>query len=54
MSYASVVSPIGIVAADDVKRCRHRSDEEKVRIFEESLRDQPDPEQLTDAGLAAT
>jgi len=38
MSYASVVSPIEILAADDVGRRRHWSDEDKVRIVEESLR----------------
>lgn len=37
MSCASVVSPIAIFAADEVGRRRHWSDEEKVRIVEESL-----------------
>ncbi|PTE20703.1 IS66 family insertion sequence hypothetical protein [Cereibacter changlensis JA139] len=35
---ASVVSPIEIFAADEVGRRRHWSDEDKVRIVEESLR----------------
>lgn len=38
MAYASVVSPIEIFAADEVGRRRHWSDEDKVRIVEESLR----------------
>ncbi len=38
MACASVVSPIEIFAADDVGRRRHWSDEDKVRIVEESLR----------------
>ena len=38
MAYASVVSPIEIFAADEVGRRRHWSDEEKIRIVEESLR----------------
>lgn len=38
MSCASVVSPIEIFAADEVGRRRHWSDEDKVRIVEESLR----------------
>jgi len=38
MAYASVVSPIEIFAADEVGRRRHWSDEDKVRIVEDSLR----------------
>ena len=38
MAYASVVSPIEIFAADEVGRRRHWSDEDKIRIVEESLR----------------
>jgi transposase len=38
MACASFVSPIEIVAADEVGRRRHWSDEDKVRIVEESLR----------------
>lgn len=38
MAGASVVSPIEIFAADEVGRRRHWSDEDKVRIVEESLR----------------
>lgn len=38
MACASVVSPIEIFAADEVGRRRHWSDEDKVRIVEESLR----------------
>lgn len=38
MACASVVSPIEILAADEFGRRRHRSDEDKVRIAEESLR----------------
>lgn len=38
MACASVFSPIEIFAADEVGRRRHWSDEDKVRIVEESLR----------------
>jgi transposase len=38
MACASFVSPIEIFAADEVGRRRHWSDEDKVRIVEESLR----------------
>ena len=38
MACASVVSPIEIFAADEAGRRRHWSDEDKVRIVEESLR----------------
>lgn len=38
MVCASVVSPIEIFAADEVGRRRHWSDEDKLRIVEESLR----------------
>jgi transposase len=38
MACASVVSPIEIFAADEVGRRRDWSDEDKVRIVEESLR----------------
>jgi transposase len=38
MACASVVSPIEIFAADEVGRRRHWSNEDKVRIVEESLR----------------
>ncbi len=38
MSCATVVSPIEIFAADEVGRHRHWSDDDKVRIVEESLR----------------
>ena len=38
MACASVVSPIEIFAADEVGRRRHWSDEDKVRIVDESLR----------------
>ena len=38
MSCASVASPIEIFAAGDVGRRRHWSDEDKIRIVEESLR----------------
>jgi transposase len=38
MACASVVSPIEIFAADEVSRRRHWSDEDKIRIVEESLR----------------
>ncbi len=38
MACASVVSPIEIFAADEVGRRRHWSDEDKVRIVEDSLR----------------
>ncbi|TGD61785.1 transposase [Tabrizicola sp. WMC-M-20] len=38
MACASVVSPIEIFAADEVGRRRHWSDEDKIRIVEESLR----------------
>lgn len=37
MACATVASPIEIFAADDVGRRRHWSDEDKVRIVEESL-----------------
>ena len=37
MAYPSVVSPIEIFSADEVGRRRHWSDEDKVRIVEESL-----------------
>ena len=37
MAYASFVSPIEIFAADEVGRRRHWSDEDKIRIVEESL-----------------
>jgi transposase len=37
MACASVVSPIEIFAADEVGRRRHWSDEDKIRIVEESL-----------------
>ena len=38
MACASFVSPIEIFAADDVGRRRYWSDEDKIRIVEESLR----------------
>lgn len=38
MACASVVSPIEIFAADEIGRRRHWSDEDKIRIVEESLR----------------
>jgi len=38
MACALVVSPIEIFAADEVGRRRHWSDEDKIRIVEESLR----------------
>lgn len=38
MSCATVVSPIEILSAEDVGRRRHWSDEDKLRIVEESLR----------------
>ena len=38
MAYASVVPPIEIFAVDELGRRRHWSDEDKVRIVEESLR----------------
>ena len=38
MACASVVSPIEIFASDEVGRRRHWSDEDKIRIVEESLR----------------
>ena len=38
MACSSVVSPIEIFAADEVGRRRHWSDEDKIRIVEESLR----------------
>lgn len=38
MSCATVVSPIEILSADDVGRRREWSDEDKLRIVEESLR----------------
>ena len=38
MSCASVVSPIEIFAADGIGRRRHGSDEDKLRIVDESLR----------------
>jgi transposase len=38
MACASVVSPIEIFAGDEVGRRRHWSDEDKIRIVEESLR----------------
>ena len=38
MACASIVSPIEIFAADEGGRRRHWSDEEKIRIVEESLR----------------
>ena len=38
MSCATVVSPIEILSADDVGRRRRWSDEDKLRIVEESLR----------------
>ena len=38
MACASVVSPIEIFAADEFGRRRHWSDEDKIRIVEESLR----------------
>ena len=38
MACASVVSPIEIFAADEIGRSRHWSEEDKVRIVEESLR----------------
>lgn len=38
MACASFVSPIEIFAADEVGRRRHWSDEDKIRIVEESLR----------------
>ena len=37
MACASFVSPIEIFAADEVGRRRHWSDEDKIRIVEESL-----------------
>lgn len=39
MSCATVVSPIEILSADDFGRRREWSDEDKLRIVEESLRD---------------
>ena len=38
MACSSVVSPIEIFAADEVGRRRHWSDEDKIRIVEESQR----------------
>lgn len=38
MSCATVISPIEVLSADDLGRRRDWSDEEKVRIVEESLR----------------
>ena len=38
MACASFVSPIEIFASDEVGRRRHWSDEDKIRIVEESLR----------------
>ena len=38
MACASFVSPIEIFAADEVGRRRHWTDEDKIRIVEESLR----------------
>ena len=38
MACASVVSPIEIFSADEVGRRRHWSDDDKIRIVEESLR----------------
>ena len=38
MSCATVLSPIEILSADDVGRRRHWSDEDKLRVVEESLR----------------
>ena len=37
MSYATIISPIEVLSADDLGRRRDWSDEEKVRIVEESL-----------------
>lgn len=38
MSCATIISPIDLLSADDLGRRRDWSDEEKVRIVEESLR----------------
>lgn len=38
MSYATVISPVEVLSVDDLGRRRDWSDEEKVRIVEESLR----------------
>ena len=38
MSCSSVFTPIEVFAAEDVGRRRHWSDEDKIRIVEESLR----------------
>ncbi|MBN9034372.1 MAG: transposase [Rhizobiales bacterium] len=38
MSYATVISPVEVLSADDLGRRRDWSDEEKVWIVEESLR----------------
>ena len=38
MACASFVSPIEIFAADEIGRRRHWTDEDKIRIVEESLR----------------
>ncbi|XIE05397.1 transposase [Rhizobium ruizarguesonis] len=38
MSCATIISPIEVLSADDLGRRRDWSDEEKVRIVEESLR----------------
>lgn len=37
ISYATVISPVEVLSADDLGRRRDWSDEEKVRIVEESL-----------------
>ncbi|MCJ7996767.1 transposase (plasmid) [Agrobacterium pusense] len=37
MSYATIISPTEVLSADDLGRRRDWSDEEKVRIVEESL-----------------
>lgn len=38
MSCATVISPIEVLSADDLGRCRDWSDEEKVGVVEETLR----------------
>ena len=38
MSCSSVITPIEVFAAEDVGRRRHWSDEDKIRIVEESFR----------------
>ena len=38
MSYSSVFTPIELFTAEDVGRRRHWSDEDKIRIVEESFR----------------